>query len=500
MLKNRRIYIYPFMQHCAIIISVGKYIMERRMEMADPDLCKGIDESKLNIFMKNSTRADVLKIAWPVLVELLLGALFGMIDMMMLGRMSDNSLAAASVAAVGMTNQPLFVGLSLVQALNVGGTAMVSRYLGAGKTDRLETTLKHVMLLNLFVLAIPLSIFGIVFAESIMVFMGAEADTLQAGQNYFRIIMVGFIFQSFNMAISAALRGVGETKVPMNINLRVNFMNVFGNAVLIYGLLGFPRLGVTGAGISTALSHVVASILLFRHIIKGKSVLTFNIRKSFKLDKDIIYNLVKIGVPASLEQMALRTGVLIFVKIVAGLGTVIYASHQISLNILSLSFQPGQAFGIAASSLVGRSLGAREFSKAEDYAKETRRLGSMISTAMAVIFFFFGPQIVGLYSKDPFIIENASTVLKIIALVQPFQSSQLILAGGLRGAGDTFWPLVSTFMGVLLVRAGLSHIFVNVMGFGLTGAWMAVLVDQFVRWLFVYMRFKTGEWKHIRIR
>lgn len=468
--------------------------------MIDPVNKEDKKENKLNKWLKNSTRADVINIAWPILVELLLGALFGMIDMMMLGRISNNSVAAASVAAVGMTNQLLFVGLSLVQALNVGGTAMIARYLGAGKTDKIETTLKHVMLLSMLMLAIPLSIFGIIFTDAIMNFMGAQADTLQVGKNYFRIIMVGFMFQSFNMSISAAMRGIGETKTPMKINLKANFFNVIGNALLIYGLFGFPKLGVTGAGVSTAISHVIACIFLFGNIVRGKSIVRFNIGKPFKLEKGIIYNLVKIGLPASLEQMVLRTGVLLFTKIVAELGTVIYAAHQISLNILSLSFQPGQAFGIAASALVGRSLGSKDFSKAEDYAKETRRIGSMVSTFMGIIFFFFGPQLVGLYSKDPMIIQNASAALKIIALVQPFQSSQFILAGGLRGAGDTFWPLVSTFIGIILVRVVLAYIFVNILGYGLIGAWMAVFVDQLVRWLFVYMRFRTGKWKYIKIR
>lgn len=468
--------------------------------MIDPVNKEDKKENKLNKWLKNSTRADVINIAWPILVELLLGALFGMIDMMMLGRISNNSVAAASVAAVGMTNQLLFVGLSLVQALNVGGTAMIARYLGAGKTDKIETTLKHVMLLSMLMLAIPLSIFGIIFTDAIMNFMGAQADTLQVGKNYFRIIMVGFMFQSFNMSISAAMRGIGETKTPMKINLKANFFNVIGNALLIYGLFGFPKLGVTGAGVSTAISHVIACIFLFGNIVRGKSIIRFNIGKPFKLEKGIIYNLVKIGLPASLEQMVLRTGVLLFTKIVAELGTVIYAAHQISLNILSLSFQPGQAFGIAASALVGRSLGSKDFSKAEDYAKETRRIGSMVSTFMGIIFFFFGPQLVGLYSKDPMIIQNASAALKIIALVQPFQSSQFILAGGLRGAGDTFWPLVSTFIGIILVRVVLAYIFVNILGYGLIGAWMAVFVDQLVRWLFVYMRFRTGKWKYIKIR
>jgi putative MATE family efflux protein len=457
-------------------------------------------ETKVFTWLKNSTRIDVINIAWPVLLELLMGSLFGMVDMMMLGRMGNNSLAAASVSAVGMTNQPLFIGLSLVQALNVGGTAMIARYLGSNRTEKIETTLKHVILLSLIMLAIPISVIGIVFTVPIMKFMGAANDTLQVGRSYFKIIMVGFIFQSFNMSVSAALRGIGETKTPMKINLRANFLNVIGNAVLIYGLLGLPKLGVTGAGISTTISNIIASILLFRYIIKGKSIIRLNIKKSFKFDKNIMYNLVKIGVPASLEQLVLRVGVLMFVRIVAGLGTVVYASHQISLNILSLSFQPGQAFGIAASSLVGRSIGAKELSRAGDYAKETRKIGSLISTFMAIIFFFWGPQIVGLYSKDPMIIKNASVALKIIALVQPFQSSQLILAGALRGAGDTFWPLVATFIGVILIRVVLAYWFVNILGYGLSGAWMAVFMDQFSRWLFVYMRYKTGKWKYIKIR
>lgn len=458
------------------------------------------NESKIFPGINDPIRADVIKIAWPVLVELLLGSLFGMMDMMMLGRISDNALAAASVASVGITNQPLFIGLSLVQALNVGGTAMIARYYGAKENDRIETVLKHVMLLSMLLLVLPISITGLIFTDNIMSFMGAQADAIQAGRIYFKIIMVGFIFQSLNMSVSAALRGIGETKTPMRINLKVNFLNVIGNAVLIYGLLGFPKLGVTGAGISTALSNVIASILMFGYIFKGKSVIKFSIKHSFKFDSNIIYNLVKIGVPATLEQMVLRTGILLFARIVAGLGTVIFAAHQIALNILGLSFQPGQAFGIAASSLVGRTLGAKKPERAEEYAKETRHIGSMISTFMAVMFFFFGPQLVGLYSPDPIIIRNTSAALKIIAIVQPFQSSQFILAGALRGAGDTFWPLVSTSVGVLFIRVVLSHIFVNIMGYGLVGAWMAVFVDQLVRWGFVYIRFRTGKWKYVKIR
>ncbi|NLB19518.1 MAG: MATE family efflux transporter [Clostridium sp.] len=451
-------------------------------------------------FIKNPIRYAVMILAWPILIELVLSSLFGMVDMMMLGWISDRSLSAASVAAVGITNQPMFIGLSLAQALNVGGTAMIARYVGSKQTHRIDSVLKHVILLNMVFLAIPLSTIGLIFTDQIMIFMGAEADTLDAGRIYFKIIMVGYIFQSFNMAISAALRGIGETKAPMKINLRVNAINVMGNAVLIYGLFFFPTLGVTGAAVSTAISHVLASVLILRYITGKESPLKVDLKKKFTYNKTVIQNLIRIGVPASLESLALRIGVLLFVRIVAGLGTVVYASHQIALSILGLSFQPGQAFGIAASSMVGRSIGASNLHLAEQYAKETRKIGSLISTGMAVVLFFFGPQIVGLYTNDPVIIENSSMALKIIALVQPFQSSQLILAGALRGAGDTLWPLVATFTGIFFFRVVLAYLFVNVLNMGLMGAWLAVLADQFIRWVFVYGRFKTNKWKYIRIK
>jgi putative MATE family efflux protein len=443
---------------------------------------------------------DVLKIALPVLVELFLGTLFGMIDMMMLGRIKNPQIAAASIAAVGITNQPLFIGLSLVQALNVGGTAMVARYVGSKKYDRIETVIRHVVLLNLVLLVIPLFILGMLFTENIMGFLGAEQDAIQVGHNYFKVIMIGFIFQAFNLSISAVLRGIGDTKTPMKINLKANMVNVIGNALLIYGLLGFPKLGVTGAGISTCLSQIIASIFLGRYILKTDSVVKVNLKNPFKYDKNIIYNLIKIGVPASLEQIAFRVGVLLFVKMVASLGTVAFATHQICLNILGLSFTPGQAFGIAASSLVGKSLGANELYEAENYIKQSRKIGSIISTTMAVLFFFFGAQIVSLYTQDPEIIKSASTILKVIAFVQPFQSSQLIIAGGLRGAGDTVWTLVATFIGVLVLRVLFAYLFVNVLEMGLIGAWIAMFVDQFARWVVIYIRFRTGKWKYISIR
>ena len=459
-----------------------------------------MEEAYSNKKDKKAIRDTVLKTAWPVLIEVFLGNLFGMVDMMMLGRIADSGEAAASIAAVGVTNQVVFIALSLVQSLNVGATAMVARYVGAKREDRIESVVRHVIILTQILLVLPIFILGLKYTEQIMGFLGAHEDTLMYGKNYFKVIIIGLIFQAFNFSIYAVLRGSGDTKTPMNVNLKVNSLNVIGNAVLIYGLFGFPKLGVTGAAISTSVSQLVASIMLIRHIVKGNTIININLKNRFKFDKDIMYNLIHIGIPAALEQVAFRVGILIFVRLVSSLGTVAFATHQICLNILSLSFTPGQAFGIAASSLTGRSLGANDSDLAEEYIKTCRRIGAIIAGSVGVVFFFFGSYIASLYTKNPEVIKEASKILKVMAFVQPFQCSQLITAGGLRGAGDTVWTLVAIFFSVLVVRVVLAYLFIKVLNLGLIGAWYAMFSDQLVRWALIKLRFRTNKWKYINIR
>lgn len=449
---------------------------------------------------KKQIRRHVTNTAGPVLIEVLLSSLFGMIDMIMVGRIPNAKEAAASIAAIGLTNQVVFIALSLIQSLNVGATAMVARYVGAKRTDRIENVVKHVVLLTQLLIAIPILILGLNFAEKFMTFLGAEQDALMYGTSYFKVIMLGLVFQSFNLSIYAVLRGAGDTKTPMKINLKANFLNVIGNAILIYGLFGAPRLGVTGAGISTSLSQLIASIMIIIRMLKRETIIKLKLKERFKLNKDIMYNLVKIGVPASLEQIAFRVGILLFVRIVASLGTVAYATHQIGLNILNLSFTPGHAFGIAASSLAGRSLGAEKPAEAEEYVRKCRKLGSIIASCIGIVFFFFGSFIASLYTRDPVIIEETANILKVAAIVQPFQSSQLITAGGLRGAGDTVWTLVAIFISVLIIRVAFAYIFIYMVGTGLIGAWYAILIDQLIRWALILFRFRTGKWKYIQIR
>ncbi len=444
-------------------------------------------------------RKEVIRIAWPVLLELILASLFSMVDMMMLGNVASKLIANQSVAAVGIVNQPLFIGISLVQSVNVGCTALVARHIGSGEEDKIEDTLKHVLLISFLGLALPYFFIVQIFRDPLMTFLGAEPAVLAIGGDYFRILISGFLFQSLNFSLTAALRGAGETKVPMMVNIIANLLNVFGNAILIFGLLGFPAMGITGAGISTALSNVLAFIMMYSYVLSGRSKVKLTLKR-FTLQRNIFSNLAKIGIPASMEQFVLRVGIMLFTKIVAGLGTAVFAAHQIAISILGLSFNPGMAFGISASALVGRALGEEDPELAASYGSDARKLGSVVASVIGLLLFIFAPQLVSLYNKDPVVIRNASIALRIIASIQPIQSSQLILAGALRGAGDTISTFIATLVSLLVIRVSLAYLFVDVLGYGITGAWASVVGDQFVRWYIVKARFDRGEWKNLRFR
>lgn len=445
-------------------------------------------------------RKETIKLTVPVFFELLVSSLFGMVDMMMVGNSGLPSITTPSIAATGITNQVMFLGIAMAQAMAAGGTAMISRYSGANEEEKIPNVVKHLIILMIIILIVPFVLINQLIPERIMRFIGAEQETINIGLNYFKIIIIGFIFQALNLSIFASMRGAGDTRTPMIINIFVNLLNVGGNYILIFGKLGFPAMGVTGAGISTSLSHVIAFIILIVILSNKSHVVKLDLAKGFKFNRPIIDNLIKVGGPAALEQVGFRVGVILFIKIVSGLGTVAYATHQIASNIISLSFAPGQSFGIAASTLVGRSLGQKRVDRAEAFIKETNRLALMSSVFFGLIFFFLGPKLVGLYTQDLSVIQMSGNIMKVIAIIQPFQASAFALSGGLRGAGDTVSTLIVTMIGVIVVRLSLAYVLINIVGIGLIGAWIAMLSDQIIRWIGISIRYRTGKWKHIKLK
>jgi len=437
-----------------------------------------------------AVRRRVFDLAGPALVETLLVTFVGMADMIMVGR-----IGPAAIAAVGLTNQPVLFATGVFVALNVGTTAVIARAVGADERSLANDALQQSFILTT-IMGIIVSVLGVVSARSVMVLMGAEEDVIPLGVAYMQIVAAGAIFMLLTMSIAAALRGAGDTKTPMKVNALCNILNIIGNYLLIYGKFGFPRMGVAGAALSTSISRAIALVLILRVVTGGRFVL--HLTGPARFDFPLIRRIVNIGVPAAVEQLILRGGQLVYLRVVAGFGTAVVAAHQIGMNILSLSFTPGQAFAAAATTLVGQGLGAGRPDLAEKGALETRRLGTMVSGFMALVFIFFGRYIALMYSNDLAVVAKAAVVLRIVGLVQPAQSSQFILAGGLRGAGDTKWPLYATAVGIWGFRVLVGYLLAVVLDMELIGAWVAMAIDQIVRAAIITSRFRSGKWKLLR--
>lgn len=439
------------------------------------------------------TRRVVWQLAAPTLTEMVLVSLVGMADMIQVGR-----LGAAAITSVGLTNQPMMLLQSIFQALNVGTTALVARFIGMGKPEEASNTLKQTFYVTIL-LGLIVSLFAGTFGSVILEFMGAEPDVIAVGTPYFQVVGFGFIFNAIAMAIASGLRGAGDTRTPMTVNLVANLVNVTFNAILIWGLFGFPRWGVMGAGVATTFSRFVAAIWFLIIAVKGDKRLKLNLKEKYRPDSEILRRIYQIGFPAALEQLVLRSGQVMFAKVVSALGTVTFASHQVAMNILSLTFMPGQAFATSATTLVGQYLGAERPDDAERCANTSRNMAMTIGVVMAFVFLFFGKYIALLYTNDMDVVLVSALVLKIYAFAQPAQSTQFVLAGGLRGAGDTTYPLYSTAAGMWVGRVILGWFFVNVVKMGLPGAWLGMGIDQFFRAILIYLRFRTGRWKTIKV-
>lgn len=451
-------------------------------------------KNSIKSFFGQEIRREVIAITWPAFIELVLSTLFGMVDMIMVGQLSS-----AAITAVGLTNQPFMLLLSVFAAVNVGTTTLVAWNIGAGKVSRASDATRQIIVLNVF-LGLIMSIAGVFLAPYVVTFMGANEDTFRDATVYFQIVASGLMFQAVTMGITASLRGAGQTRVPMYYNIGSNLLNVFGNYVLIYGKLGFPKYGVTGAAISTTLSRIVACAAALYIAYSGRTRIQINRLGRFRFDFKVIRTVMSIGIPSALEQFLIHSGLMMFARTVSGLGTTHFAAHQIGLNISGLSFSPSMAFGVASTTLVGQSLGANDKERAKKCANAVHHMAMAVAIFVGLNFVLFSHPMARLYNKETEVVALAGTVLKILALALPGQSTQLSIAGALRGAGDTMYPLYASAFGIWVFRVVVAYIFVHVFGWGLVGAWVALVLDQTVRALIVYVRYRSCKWLDAKAR
>jgi putative MATE family efflux protein len=437
--------------------------------------------------------SNFYKIAWPSAVEALLVGLIGAVDTMMVG-----GLGKGSIAAVGITNQPKLVLLAMIFSLNTGITAVTARRKGQADQAGANRTVRTGMIICT-VISLLMAILGFLFAKPILLFSGADISYLPDAITFFRIIMFSIPFQSLNLTINAAQRGCGKTKISMTTNIISNVINIIFSYFLINGIGFFPRLETRGTAIASTLGAIIAFSISLTTLFRKNGYLTFHYKAGWAIHKKVLHPIINISSSAFVEQVFMRIGFLVYAAIVAKIGTTEYATHIICMNILSLSFCFGDGLSIAAAALVGQNMGAKRPDLSIIYGKTGQRLAFMISCIIFLVFIFGRYFLVSLFTDEVDIIVLGANVMILAALGTHMQTSQVVLSGCLRGAGDTVFVAITSLISVALIRPALTWLLCFPVGLGLYGAWVALLVDQCFRMITSYKRFSSGRWTGITL-
>jgi MATE family multidrug resistance protein len=438
-------------------------------------------------------RGMVNRLAWPVILENLFHTLLGVVDMLMVSR-----LGAAAIAGVGTANQVMFVINATFAAITVGTTVLVARFTGAGQPAEANRVAKQSLLLGVVISAV-IMLLGRAYAETVVALLGAEAEVVRLGGGYLRVVSQMAIFLVTMFVVGGALRGAGDTRTPMLVTGFINLINAGVAYVLIFGHLGFPALGVVGSAWAASIARAVGTAIMLAVLIRSRLKVSIAGRQGWGFDPRLIRRILRLGIPSMIEQLLMSGGMLLYSVITISLGTMVYATQRITFNALSISFMPGFGFAMAATALTGQSLGAGRPDLAERSTWHAVRMAAIWMSSMGLLLIFAGEPIMRLFSQDPEIVALGAVALKVIAFSQPLQALGQVLAGGLRGGGDTRFPMGMTFAGVWLVRLPLGYLMGPVLGYGLPGVYVSNVLDAFVRAAACYLRYRTGGWREMEV-
>lgn len=450
----------------------------------------------------------MLRLAIPALSEEMLVLMVTWTDWWLAGHFfqadGDATKAAMSLMAYVMWLVP-----SMFAAVSIGATALVARWVGAGQGDLAKRTCNQAFLLGtlfsgtLFVLAI---LFGPQFIE----LMQLKDEAAVFANRYFAVVMWCIPLVMFSQVGAACLRGAGDMVTGFVTKLIVVFTNIFLSFSLVTGWGPMPELGWEGLAVGTAVGHGLGGLIILAVLIRGRAGLKLTL-PDLKPDFSVVGKILKIGIPGGLDIGTLLFSQLIFLALINALGTGAAAAHGLAVQIEAACFLPGAAFQVAATTMAGQFLGANMPQRATYSTLWSLAIGGTIMCTAGLVLLFFGHYFAYFFtgSWDDPTTTKVAELLRVISYVMPFLATVMILTGGLRGAGDTVWPLLFTAIGFILIRIPLAAFLsfdtmpfaenISGLGWGVLGAWVAMSVDVAIRSLMVLTRFWNGGWKQIKV-
>ena len=417
---------------------------------------------------------------------------FNVIDMIFVGK-----LGAEAIAAVSLSGMILMLVITLIVGIGIGTTAMVSRYIGAREASKAnEVALQSILFGG--VAAAFLAGFGYFFSEPLLKIFRAEPSVVKLGTDYLEIMFLGS-FTMFLLFLGAAiLRGAGDALTPMLVMVLSTIINIIADPLLIFGLGPFPRLEIRGAAYATVFARGIGMLIILYILIKGYSFIHISLKK-LRFNFKIIWRLIRIAIPASLQMATRSTSGLVMMSIVSMYGTYALAAYGIGLRINMIVMMPGFGLGAATATLVGQNLGAKSPQRAMKSAWMSLIYYEVIMLLIGSLFFLFAPQIIQVFNNNPEVIKEGVSFLRIITISYAFLAMGIILHQALYGAGDTVPPMVITAVSLFIVRIPLAFILPGLFSLHTLGIWLAMAISTVLEGTAVGFWFYSGRWKRKQV-
>ena len=435
----------------------------------------------------------ILILALPAILEMSLNTMLGVADTLMISRI----IGKEALAAVGFANQIFFTLIFVFSSFNAGATAMIARSYGEKNYSRLNKIMGQNLSLNTLI-GIGVFFITFIFAGNIMNVYDITLEVRGLGITYLQIVSFSQFFMFISFAMAASLRGAGDTKTPMYITGSANILNIIGNYVLMTGFWIFPEMGIAGAALSTTISRFLASIAYIVVVFNIKEKMQLKIQ-NLKLTKEILKPLWKFSYAAGLEQLSMQVAFFLNGIIISMLATTSEAAFRILINIESISFMPAIGTGIATATLVGKHLGEKNPEESLKTGFTAATMGVFWGLIMGIVFILFPEPIIRIFTTETEVIEASINTLRIAGFNQAPLAFMIIMAGALRGTGDTKGVMIITAMRLWLVFVPLTYLFTIYLNQGVTGVWYAEITSFVIFSIVIFKRFYAMEWTEIRM-
>jgi len=454
------------------------------------------------------TLRPMLRLAIPVLAEQMLAMLVGFSDRVLTG----HYLETPHLAAITLMSYVLWMLWGVFQVVAIGATAMVARFVGAGDSRSARRVTNQALVVGAGVAGL-VALVGAVLGEQAVHFLHLEGEAAGLATTYLRYLLPVMPLIMVQTVGIACLRGAGDMVSGLIIMAVVNLVNVSVSWALVLGLGPLPELGWQGIAIGTLCGFVAGGLLALGMLVRGRFGLRIEWRGLWP-DRGLIRRLLRVGLPGGADVLSIIGCQLWFLSVINQLGDRATAAHGVAICVESMAFLPGVAFQMAAMTLTGQYLGARDFRKASRSVWMACLVGGGFMVGMGVVFYVQAYPLAQLFvkSEQADVAQLAAPLLQTVALAIPALALTMILSGALRGAGDTRWPLVFSLIGFLGVRIpgaywlalesvripGTAWIIAGC-GLGVLGAWCAMVTDVTVRAVLVVYRFWHGGWKRAEV-